>query len=192
MTRYKPMQLTGKPPRLSEEQLQRLMDFCERFVKLPNLEVIDRTGVRTTMNLRQLLRRDTFTGWVPLRPDWDTLDVAYMIAGRCFNEYWGCPEKQMALLAEMDEPDLASLFISRLLMRFYYDSIDPVHKYRVLYVAYNPQQIRALAEAFYKRAGLEKYTAVASKPARKTQRRSRDPKVRTLTQEFQRRYRNFG
>jgi hypothetical protein len=185
-------QLTGKPPRLSEAQLQRLMDFCERFVKLPNLEVVDRAKVRMTMNLRQLLKRDAYTGWVPLRPDWNVLDVAYMIAGRCFNEYWGCPEKQMALLAEMDEADLASLLISRLLMRFYYDSTDPVHKCRVLYVAHNPRRVLALAEAFRKRAGLEKYTTVASKQVLKTHRRLRNPKVRRLVMQYRRRYRNFA
>jgi len=191
MTHYRPIQ-TGKPPRLSEAQLQRLMDFCERFVELPKLEVVDRAGVRMTLSLRQLLQRDPYTGWVPLRPDWKALDVAYMIAGRCFKEYWGCPEEQIAILATMEEPDLAALLISRLLMRFYHDSTDPRHKNKVLYVAHKPQQIRALADAFYKRAGWEKYTGAVSKQALHAQRRSRNPQMRKLTKQFQRRYRNFG
>ena len=191
MAHYKPIQ-TSKPPRLSEAQLQRLMDFCERFVELPKLEVVDRTGVRITLSLRQLLQRDPYTGWVPLRPDWKALDVAYMIAGRCFKEYWGCPEEQIAILATMEEPDLAALLISRLLMRLYHDSTDPRHKNKVLYVAHKPQQIRALADAFYKRAGWEKYTGAVSKQALHAQRRSRNPEMRKLTKQFQQRYRNFG
>jgi len=192
MKYYKPTQLTGKPPRLSEAQLQRLMDFCERFVQLPKLDVVDRAGVRMTLSLRQLLQRDPYTGWVPLRPDWKALDVAYTIAGRCFNEYWGCPEEQMALLATMNESDLAALLVSRLLTRFYHDSTDPRHKDKVPYVAHDPERVKALAEAFYKRAGLEKYTVVQSKAALRAHRRSRDPKIRKMTKEFQRRYRNFG
>jgi len=72
------------------------------------------------------------------------------------------------------------------------DSTDPRHKSKVPYVAYKPKRVRALAEAFYRRAGLEKYTIASSKQALKAQRRSRNPKMRKLAQEFQRRYRNFG
>ena len=190
MTHYK-MQ-TGKPPRLMDDKLQRLMDFCERFVKLPDLEVVDKDGVRGTMNLRQLLKYDPYLRCVPLRPDWKALDVAYAIATRCFNEYWGCPEEQLALLAEMEEADLAALLVSRLLTRFYFDSVDPRHNGKVPYVACDPEWVKALAEAFYERAGLEKYTVASSKQALKAQRRSRNPKMRQLAKQFQQRYRNFG
>jgi len=193
MTRYKPTQLTGKPPRLEDDKLQRLMDFCEDFVTLPDLEVVNRKyRVRMTVNMRELLKYDPDLGCVPLRPDWKALDVAYAIAMRCLNEYWGCPEEQLALLAVMNEHDLAALLVSRLLTRFYHDSTDPRHKSKVPYVAYKPKRVRALAEAFYRRAGLEKYTIASSKQALKAQRRSRNPKMRKLAQEFQRRYRNYG
>ena len=192
MTRYKPTQLTGTPPRLEDDKLQQLMDFCAKFVRLPNLEVVDKDGVRRTMNLRQLLKYDPYLRCVPLRPDWKALDVAYVIAMRCFNEYWGCPEEQLALLAVMNEHDLAALLVSRLLTRFYHDSTDPRHKSKVPYVAYNPKRVQALAEAFYMRAGLEKYTVASSKQALRAQRRSRNPKMRKLAKQFQRRYRNFG
>jgi hypothetical protein len=192
MTHYKPIQLTGTPPRLHDTKLQQLMDFCAKFVTLPDLEVVDKDGVRITMNLRQLLKYDPHLKCVPLRPDWRTLDVAYAIAMRCFKEYWGCPEEQLALLAEMSEADLAALLVSRLLMRFYFDSVDPRHNCKVPYVACDPKRVHALAEAFFKRAGLEKYTVATSKPALKAQRRSRNPKVRKLAAEYQQRYRNFG
>jgi hypothetical protein len=191
MTHYKPTRMTGKPPRLMDDKLQRLMDFCENFVTLPNLEVVGKDCVHRMMNLRELLKYDPYLRCVPLRPDWKALDVAYAIAMRCFNEYWGCPEEQLALLAEMEESDLAALFISRLLTRFYFDSTDPRHKSKVPYVACEPKRVQALAEAFYKRAGLEKYT-IASKQALKAHRRSRNPKMRQLAKQFQRRYRNFG
>ena len=191
MAQYKPMQ-TGKPPRLMDDKLQRLMDFCAKFVRLPNLEVVDKDGVRRTMNLRQLLKYDPYLRCVPLRPDWRALDVAYVIAMRCFNEYWGCPEEQLALLATMEEADLAALLVSRLLTRFYFDSTDPRHKDSVPYVAHDPDQIKTLAEAFYRRAGLEKYTIASSKQALKAQRRSRNPKMRQLAKRFQLRYKNYG
>jgi len=191
MTHYK-MQ-TGKPPRLMDDKLQRLMDFCANFVTLPDLEVVNRKyRVRMTVNLRELLKYDPDLGCVPLRPDWKALDIAYAIATRCFNEYWGCPEEQLALLAEMEEADLAALFVSRLLTRFYFDSVDPRHNGKVPYVACNPDRIKALAEAFYMRAGLEKYTVASSKQALRAQHRSRNPKMRKLAKQFQRRYRNFG
>jgi hypothetical protein len=195
MMRYKPIQQTGTPPRLHDTKLQQLMNFCAKFVTLPDLEVVrvvNRNRVRKTMNLRELLKYDPDLRCVPLRPDWGGLDVAYAIAMRCLNEYWGCPEQQSALLAEMDEPDLAALLVSRLLMRFYHDSTDLRHKDKVPYVAHEPKQVQALAEAFYMRAGLEKYTVAPSKQALKAQCRSRNPKVRKLAKQFQRRYRNFG
>jgi hypothetical protein len=167
------------------------MDFCEKFVVLPDLEVVGRDRVRRTMNLRELLKYDPDLRCVPLRPDWSGLDVAYAIAMRCLQEYWNCPERQLALLAEMEEPDLAALLVSRLLTRFYHDSTDMRHRNSVPYVAHKPKQVQALAEAFYMRAGLEKYTLAPSKQALKAQLRSRNPKVRELAKEFQRRYRNF-
>ena len=192
MTHYKPMQ-TGKPPRLMDDKLQRLMDFCAKFVTLPDLEVVNRKyRVRMTMNLRELLKYDPDLECVPLRPDWSGLDVAYAIAIRCFKEYWGCPEQQLALLATMEEADLAALLVSRLLTRFYFDSTDPRHKNNVPYVAHDPDWVKTLAEAFYRRAGLEKYTVASSKQALRAQRRSRNPKMRQLAKQFQRRYRNFG
>ena len=192
MTRYKPTQLTGTPSRLEDDKLQQLMDFCAKFVRLPNLEVVDKDGVRRTMNLRQLLKYDPYLRCVPLRPDWKALDVAYAIATRCLNEYWGCPEEQLALLATMEEADLAALLVSRLLTRFYFDSVDPRHNGKVPYVACDPEWVKALAEAFYRRAGLEKYTIASSKQGLRAQRRSRSPKMRQLAKQFQRRYRNFG
>jgi len=193
MTRYKPTQLTGTPPRLEDDKLQQLMDFCADFVTLPDLEVVNRKyRVRITMNLRELMEYDPDLKCVPLRPDWKALDVAYVIAMRCFNEYWGCPEEQLALLATMEEADLAALLVSRLLTRFYFDSVDPRHNGKVPYVAFDPERVQALAEAFYRRAGLEKYTVASSKQALKAQRRSRDPKMRQLAKQFQQRYRNFG
>ena len=189
---HKPLQQTGKPPRLMDDKLQRLMDFCERFMKIPDLEVVDKDGMRRTMNLRELLKYDSYLKCVPLRPDWKALDVAYVIATRCFNEYWGCPEEQLSLLVAMEESDLAALLVSRLLTRFYFDSVDPRHNGKVPYVAYDPKRVQALAEAFYKRAHLEKYTVASSKQALRVQRRSRNPKMRKLAKQFQRRYRNFG
>jgi len=187
------IQLTGTPPRLEDDKLQQLMDFCEDFVTLPDLEVVNRRyRVRMTVNLRELLKYDPHLRCVPLRPDWRALDVAYAIAMRCFNEYWGCPEEQLALLAVMNEHDLAALLVSRLLTRFYHDSTDPRHKSKVPYVACKPKRVQTLAEAFYRRAGLEKYTVASSKQALKAQRRSRNPKMRKLAKQFQRRYRNFG
>ena len=180
-----------KPERLSSDKLQRVLDFCERYVDLPVVDVIGRDGERLTINLRTLMARDFVYGTTPLRPDWDALDVVYTIAMKAFNECWGIPEKQMILLTQMSEPDLAALFVARMLRRLYVDTTDPKFREHVVYRAENPKLVLTLAEAYQARSGVVDRLKIFSKRMFSGGFHERNPKRRKQLQKLQRQYRVF-
>jgi hypothetical protein len=182
----------GRPPRFSEEQLQRVLDFCEQCgVKIPTVDVQTQDGVRYRLSLRQLMKRYEYGGFVPLKPDWDGADVIFTIAARVFNEFWGVPEKDWEMLARMEEYHLANLFIATMLTRLYLDSTMEKHKYRVLYVATYPEKINALAAAYRRAARLEQYRVLPTKQIVKARIRERNPHKRKIMEEISRRYRVY-
>jgi hypothetical protein len=183
---------SNRPPRFTEEQLQRVLDFCEQCgVKIPTVDVQTQDGIKYRLSLRQLMKRYEYGGFVPLKPDWDGADVIFTIAARVFNEFWGVPEKDEWVLASMEEHHLACLFIATMLNRLYLDSTMEKHKYRVLYVACEPKQVNALAAAYRKAAQLEQYSVPLTKRIVKGRIRERDPRKRKLAEKLSRQYRVY-
>jgi hypothetical protein len=181
-----------RPPKFSEEQLQRVLDFCEQCgVKIPAVDVQTQDGIKYRFSLRQLMKRYEYGGFVPLKPDWDGADVIFTIAARVFNEFWGVPEKDGQMLARMKEHHLANLFIATMLNRLYLDSTMEKHKYRVLYVACDPERINTLAAAYRKAAKLEQYRVPITKRVVKGRIRERNPHKRKLMEQLSQQYRVY-
>jgi hypothetical protein len=181
-----------RPPKFTEQQLQRVLDFCEQCgVKIPVVDVRTQDGIRFRLSLRQLMKRYEYGGFVPLKPDWDGADVIFTIAMRVFNEFWGVPEKDHEMLASMEEHHLANLFIATMLNRLYLDSTMEKHKYRVLYVACEPEKINALAAAYRRAANLELYRTPATKQIVRGRIRERNPYKRKIMYQLSRQYRVY-
>jgi hypothetical protein len=181
-----------RPPKFSEAQLQRVLDFCESCgVKIPTVDVQTQEGIKYRLSLRKLMKRYEYGGFVPLKPDWDGADVIFTIAARVFNEFWGVPEKDEHVLACMEEHHLANLFIATMLNRLYLDSTMEKHKYRVLYIACEPEQINALATAYRKAAKLEQYRVPLTKRIVKGRIRERNPRKRKLMEQLSQQYRVY-
>jgi len=182
----------GRPPQFTENQLQRVLDFCEQCgVRIPVVDVRMQDGTKYRLSLRQLMKRYEHGGFVPLKPDWDGADVIFIIATRVFKEFWGVPEKDWEMLARMEEHHLANLFIATMLNRLYLDSTMEKHKHRVLYVACEPKQINALAAAYRKAAQLEQYNIQPTKRIVKGRIRERDPHKRKIIEQLAQQYRVY-
>jgi len=180
-----------KPERLGSDKLQRVLDFCERYLDLPDVDVIGRDGERLTVNLRGLMTRDFVYGTTPLRPDWDALDVAYVIASKAFDECWAVQEKEMSVLTQMDEPHLAALFVARMLTRLYIDSTNPKFRKQVPYRAENPEEVLALSKVYENLAGVSNRPIIFTKRMFSGGHHERNPKRRKQIQKLQRHYRVF-
>ena len=180
-----------KPVWLGNEKLLRVIDFCAQYVEIPTLEMITREGNHVTINLRMLAKYDPDYGFTPLRPDWDMLDVIYVLAAKAFNETWGIPRKQIVLLTQMDTPDLAALFVARALRRIYRDSTEPAYRDYVAYRAADPKFVLSLAKAYERKAGVVDMFVPSSKASLREALRHRNPKVRKQARTFLKQHRNF-
>ena len=182
----------GRPPQFTEKQLQRVLDFCEECrVKIPVVDVRTQDGRKYRLSLRELMKCHKYGGFVPLKPDWDGADVIFTIATRVFKKFWGVPEKDLVMLAQMEEHQLANLFIATMLNRLYLDSTMEKHKHRVLYVACEPKQINALAAAYREAAQLEQYNIQPTKRIVKGRIRERNPRKREIMEQLAWQYRVY-